>query len=333
MLASSATVDGPALAARLAARVPEPLTRFAPAPTGRLHLGHVVNAVLVWGLARTVGGRVLLRIEDHDRQRSRRDYEQALLDDLDWLGFEPDLFPTDAFRDGPCESRQSDRGAIHRAALDPLIQAGLVYGCDCSRRQIEARTGRTPAAETGAAAPPELAYPGTCRHRGLPLADGLGWRVRLDPGVVRFDDGVLGVVEQVPSEQCGDVLVRDRLGNWTYQWAASVDDLRQGVTLVIRGTDLLASTGRQIRLAALAGRDTPAVFAHHPLLLKSRTQKLSKSDHDTGVADLRAAGWTPDRVLGAAAALVGLLPQGRALAPKDLPALFTPSAGTRRPLS
>jgi glutamyl-tRNA synthetase/glutamyl-Q tRNA(Asp) synthetase len=263
------------------------LTRFAPAPTGWLHLGHVLNAEHVWGS----GARVLLRIEDHDRERCRREYEAGILDDLDWLGYRPDVFPTDAFRAGCCDGRQSDRGAVYREAVDHLVSLGLVYACDCSRRQIEQSS------DPGA---PELRYPGTCRDRGLPLADGYGWRVRMEPGIERFVDERLGAQEQDPSQQSGDVLIRDRLGNWTYQFVASVDDHRQGIDLVIRGMDLLPSTGRQIRIARLLGRARPAAFRHHPLIMKSAGQKLSKSDGDTGIRDLRARGWTADEVRKAA---------------------------------
>ena len=146
--------DGPGLVERLARRVKTPMTRFAPAPTGLLHLGHVVNAVFVWGVVRALDGRVLLRIEDHDRQRSRPEFEAALLDDLDWLGFVPDLFSTDDFRLGTCDGRQSDRDAVYRAILAPLVKRGLVYGCDCSRKQIDTAI-----------------YSGRCRDRALPLAD------------------------------------------------------------------------------------------------------------------------------------------------------------------
>ncbi len=111
---------------------------------------------------------------------------------------------------------------------------------------------------------------------------------------------------QDPSAQCGDLVIRDRLGNWTYQFVASVDDHRQGIDLVVRGRDLLASTGRQQRLARLLGRTSPATFAHHPLIMKSATQKLSKSDGDTGVRDLRARGWQPAQLIGEAARLAGL---------------------------
>jgi glutamyl-Q tRNA(Asp) synthetase len=267
------------------------LTRFAPAPTGWLHLGHVLNAECVWN----AGASVLLRIEDHDRERCRPEYEAGILDDLDWLEYRPDIFPTDAFRAGPCDGRQSDRDAVYRGAVDQLARAGLVYACDCTRREIEARAagGETRPASTEVT---ELVYSGHCRDRGLPLTDGVGWRVRMEPGVERFVDEALGPQEQDPARQCGDVLIRDRLGNWTYQFGVSVDDFRQGIDLVIRGVDLLPSTGRQIRLARLLGREWPAAFRHHSLIMKSVDQKLSKSDGDTGIRELRERGWTPERV-------------------------------------
>ena len=220
------------------------LTRFAPAPTGYLHLGHVVNAIYVWGLARARGAGVLLRVEDHDRQRCRPEYETALLDNLDWLGFVPDRFPTQAFRNGACESRQSERQGIYADAARRLGDQRLLYACRCSRQQI------TAAQPAGGA--DEFRYPGTCRDRGWPLATDAAWRVRMDPGEERFDDLLCGSLRQDPAAQCGDVVIRDRLGNWTYQFVASVDDDAQGVDLVVRGRDLLASTGRQIPARAPA---------------------------------------------------------------------------------
>jgi len=299
---------------RLRARLPAGAwTRFAPAPTGFLHLGHVANAVAVWGVARAAGARVLLRVEDHDRQRSRPEYEHALLDDLDWLGFAPDRFPTSAYRAGPCEGRQSDRDAVYREAAAALAARGLLYACACSRREIEA------GADEGA---PELRYPGTCRERGLALGEDVGWRVRLPTGEERFEDAWRGPQRQTPARQCGDVLVRDRRRNWTYQFAAAVDDLRQGVTLVVRGLDLLESTGRQIQIARLLGRDEPPVFLHHPLLLKAEGRKLSKADGDTGVAELRAAGWSAERLIGEAAWRLGLLAASRPVAAAKVGGLF-----------
>ena len=263
------------------------LTRFAPAPTGWLHLGHVLNAEYVWAS----GARVLLRIEDHDRERCRPEYEAGILEDLAWLDYEPD---------SPLV-RQSERDSIYREAVCVLASQGLVYGCDCSRKQIDERASALKP-RTSNLDPPssELVYSGRCRDRGLALTDGVGWRVRMDPGLETFVDQVVGPQAQDPSRQCGDVLIRDRLGNWTYQFAASVDDFRQGIDLVIRGEDLLASTGRQIRIARLLGRGVPATFLHHPLLMKSPDQKLSKSDGDTGIRDLRARGWTPAQVKAAA---------------------------------
>ncbi len=272
-------------------------TRFAPAPTGWLHLGHVLNAEYVWGAARAQAGEVLLRIEDHDRERSRREYEAGILDDLDWLGYRPDIFPTDAFRAGRCAGRQSDRDGVYRDALETLRRRGLVYACDCTRRAVLSAAPGRAGTDTS-----ELYYPGTCRDRSLPLADGYGWRLRIDPGVETFDDVRLGMQRQDPAGQCGDVLLRDRLGNWTYQFAAAVDDWRQAIDLVIRGIDLLPSTGRQIRIARLLGRERPAAFLHHPLIMKSPDQKLSKSDGDTGVRDLRAQGWSAEDVIAAARA-------------------------------
>ena len=356
------------------------ISRFAPAPTGFLHLGHVVNAARVWDETRARSGRVLLRIEDHDRQRSRGRFEEAMLEDLAWLGFEADEPPV----------RQSERGAIYEDALGRLRALGLIYACDCTRAEIAEATAGLKACTTTAGIEPEgvrairpadpevvqayrpasdavqavtpagsdavrairladpevvqafrpasdavqadtpagsdavrairpadpevvqafrpavaeLRYPGTCRHRGLVEGPGLGVRVRLEPSVERFVDLGLGPQEQRPSQQCGDVLARDRDGNWTYQFAATVDDYVQGVTLVIRGVDLLASTGRQLQLARLLGRDEPPAFLHHPLIMKSASQKLSKSDGDTGIRELRARGWTRAQVIETALAAV-----------------------------
>jgi glutamyl-Q tRNA(Asp) synthetase len=296
------------------------VSRFAPAPTGFLHLGHVVNAVYVWGVTRSLGGRVLLRVEDHDRKRSRPEFERAILEDLDWLGFmaEPGWSgpePVEGQGGEPQRRpfvRQSDRQLIYESALDRLRSNGLVYACECTRSEIAA------AEETRG----ELRYPGTCAAKGLAGRPGRGTRVRLDPSVERFEDRRHGWQEQRPAEQCGDLLVRDRDGNWTYQFAATVDDDEQGVTLVIRGDDLLPSTGRQIQLARLLGRAEPPAFLHHPLIMKTALQKLSKSDGDTGIRELRARGWTAPRVIGHAAALVGLVASPRDVGAGSVAELF-----------
>jgi glutamyl-tRNA synthetase/glutamyl-Q tRNA(Asp) synthetase len=140
--------------------------------------------------------------------------------------------------------------------------------------------------------------------------------------VERFDDARLGPCEQTPAAQCGDLLLRDRLGQWTYQFAVVADDLRHGVDLVVRGEDLLESTGRQLLLARLLGRAAPPVFLHHPLIRKPGGEKLSKSSGDTGIRELRAAGVSPAAVLGRAAFLTGLRAVDVPLAPGELANLF-----------
>lgn len=292
------------------------ITRFAPSPTGYLHLGHVVNAIYVWGLARAIAGRVLLRIEDHDRIRSRRSFEDAIVEDLAWLGFAPDV---------PLQ-RQSDNDAAYRDALARLQETHHVYACDCSRKEIiRLRRGAAAAGQGGER------YPGRCRHRRLRPGDdvprGLGIRVRLDDAPERFDDMALGPLAQIPAEQCGDLLLKDRDGHWTYQFAVTVDDVNDRVDLVIRGLDLLSSTGRQIKLARMLGRTEPPRYFHHPLILRPDGEKLSKASGDTGVRDLRAAGVGPGLVIGLAATAVGLLPHARPLDPATAGALV---ADTRK---
>lgn len=290
------------------------LTRFAPSPTGYLHLGHVVNAIWTWGAARALGGRVLLRMEDHDRTRCRPEYEAAILEDLDWLGFEPDIASTDAFRAGPSEFRQSDSTAHYERALAQLRDAGLAYVCECSRKDI--------AVTVPDRFNEEMRYPGICRIRALEPGPGRGWRVVMEPGDETFRDLRLGEQRQSPADQCGDVLARDRLGNWTYQFAVTVDDMRHGVDLVVRGEDLLESAGRQIRLARMLGRSMPPQFLHHALIRRPGGEKLSKSSGDTGIRELRAKGLPPSEVIGRAAFLSGLSTEERGLDPGELPAII-----------
>ena len=272
------------------------VSRFAPAPTGLLHLGHVVNALYVWGITRAAGGRVLLRIEDHDRQRSRPEYEQAILQDLDWLGFAPDEPATSEFRSGVCRGRQSDREDVYERAREHLDSQRLLFACECTRRELRNAMGAVLTDGSDA----ELRYSGRCTDRHLEWTEGRALRVRLAPTVERFVDLRHGVQEQHPFEQCGDMLIKDREGNWTYQFAVTVDDMVQGVNLVVRGDDLLSSTGRQIQLARMLGRREPPRFLHHGLIMKSAFQKLSKADRDTSVSDLRAAGLSVDEVIGRA---------------------------------
>ena len=266
------------------------LTRFAPAPTGYLHLGHVANAVWTWGLAASRGADVLLRIEDHDRQRSRREFDTALIEDLGWLGFRADR--------GPVRQTDPDALAAYDDALRSLSGRGLVYACDCSRATFAARAATHGRAWSGPGCP------GACRDR---LVDGPVLRAALGDGGESWMDESVG-----PSRDdvapAGDLPIRDRHGNWTYGFCVVVDDLRHGVDLVVRGRDLLHATPSQIRLARLLGRETPPTFAHHPLIRRPDGRKLSKSAGDTAVRELRAAGRSAAEVIELAATATGYPP-------------------------
>jgi glutamyl-Q tRNA(Asp) synthetase len=293
-------------AARLTLAAPI-ITRFAPSPTGYLHLGHVVNAIYVWGMAQALGGQVILRIEDHDRIRCRPAFEAAILEDLHWLGFVDDL---------PAASvvRQRHRDEVYAHALARLRRVAHLYACDCSRATFSGER-----------------YPGRCRDRGLAEGPGRGLRVHFEPGTERGSDLLLGDILQTPADQCGDLLIKDREGQWTYQFAVTVDDFHHRVTLVARGVDLLASTGRQLRLGELLRRAGltegawPPRYLHHPLIFDSDGAKLSKSTGATGVRHLRETGMTPGEVIGMAAAAVGLLPAPVAVEAGRAGALLAPS--------
>ncbi len=264
------------------------LTRFAPSPTGQLHLGHVAAMLYVWGLAACHKAALHVRIEDHDRQRCRAKFIDELRDDLDWLGFAP--VP------GRSWSQQSGQTGRYRQALSLLRDRGLIYACRCSRKDLQ------PSPESF-----ESRYPGNCRELNLPESEETCLRVRLPDGAVQFYDARHGWQTQHPQGQCGDMVVRDRLGQWTYQFAVVVDDLQDDVNWIIRGDDLLASTGRQLLLADLLGRQTPLHFFHHPLVVNPEGTKLSKRDAAAPIRNLRGRGWPPEEVIGQAAFRVGLL--------------------------
>ncbi len=261
------------------------LTRYAPAPTGYLHLGHVANAVVVWSLAARGGGQVLLRIEDHDRTRCRPEYEAALLDDLDWLGFRADLGPV----------RQSDSDAPYEAAVERLRADGFAYACDCTRATFRSWADAHGRPWSGAGCP------GMCRGRDLAEST---VRVALGTGQESWVDRLAGPCTGGVAAGA-DQIVRDRDGQWSYGLSVVVDDLRQGIDLVVRGRDLLDVTADQIRLGRLLGREVPPVFAHHPLILRPDGSKLSKANDATGVRELRAAGRTARDVIAEATAAIG----------------------------
>ena len=292
---------------------PAGATRFAPAPTGRLHLGHLANALYVWGLARRAGAEVILRIEDHDRQRCRPEYETALLEDLDRLGLAAHRPSTDELRAGPSEYRQSDSGAAYEAAIAALRARDLVYACDCSRTTFEAWRAANGVPWIGAGCP------GGCRERGLDV-DGVlagagpdgsaGLRAALGGGDEAWTDLLLGE-RAGPVAPSGDLLVRDRNGNWTYGLCVVVDDIRHGIDLVVRGEDLVESSPTQIRLGQLLGRPSSPAFAHHPLVRRPDGTKLSKAEGSMALGELVDAGRSAAELVGEAAFQVGLLPASR----------------------
>jgi glutamyl-Q tRNA(Asp) synthetase len=275
--------------------------RFAPSPTGLLHLGHAFSAMLAHDAARAAEGRFLLRIEDIDRARCRPAFEAALLDDLAWLGLRWDEAPL----------RQSDRAPAHAAALAALEGLGLLYPCVCTRADIAAALG---APQEGAAA--EAPYPGTCRGRAVDL--GRPHALRLDiaaaaahaPGLWFVEigagpDGETGRIAVTADRLAaiGDVaLARKDIGT-SYHLAVVVDDAAQGVTHVTRGCDLFAVTPLHRLLQALLGLPAPT-WRHHRLIRDDRGRRLAKRDDARSLASLRSAGATPDDIRR----MVGLAP-------------------------
>lgn len=268
----------------------------------------------VYGIAKAIGARLLLRIEDHDQGRSRQEYEDAIFADLAWLGFRFDDHPVPG---KPHPLRQSNRTSRYEEIINLWTEKGLAYPCTCTRAQIQLASTR--AGNIG----DELYYPGTCRSGpGSPLVNGYGQRAILPEQRFQFEDAICGPQSQIPAHQCGDVLLRDRHHNFTYQFAVAVDDLDQNVNLIIRGEDILHATGRQIYLGTLLGRSEPATFAHHPLICDDKGQKLGKRFFSEAIAKKRADGESPEALLGTAVHSVGLSQTAKPIAAADLASLF-----------
>ena len=278
--------------------------RFAPSPSGPLHLGSAAAALASYLDAKAHGGRWLLRIEDVDTPRTVAGAADCIVGQLRWLGMR---------WDGPLV-HQSRNGARYRAAFDRLVAAGKVYGCACSRREIADSLAvlRTAAASRGRAAAQEqadLVYPGTCRN-GIPAGRApRAWRFRVDDSVVRFQDRRLGPQCQHPARDAGDFVILRADGVWAYQLAVTVDDADAGVTHVVRGEDLLGSTGRQVLLQRALGLPTPA-YLHTPLATGPDVQKLSKQNGARSITapDEHGRIASPCEVLDSAARVLGLEP-------------------------
>lgn len=287
--------------------------RFAPSPTGNLHLGSIATALVAWLRSRRAGGEFVLRVEDIDTPRVLRDSESRQLEDLRWLGFDWDEGPDVGGRCGPY--RQSQRTGLYEAALLQLAAAGHTYLCDCSRGEIASVASAPHAGEDGPR------YPGTCRRFGMQAR---AWRrppaVRLavPEGVITVIDAFQGRVEQDVSAQVGDFVLRRGDGVFAYQLAVVVDDAAMQISEVVRGCDLLSSTPRQILLAKLLGLPVPN-YAHLPLILDADGNRLEKRNPRQTVAGLREAGVAPSEMLSLLASALGLLDaQDNAVTLKDL---------------
>ncbi len=297
--------------------------RYAPSPTGDLHLGNLRTALLAWLFARKAGGVFVLRIEDLDRPRVRPGATARMLEDLRWLGLEWDEGPERGGPYGPY--LQSERQAIYEAYLARLLAADLVYPCYCSRAEV-ARAASAP--QEGADEGPR--YPGTCRYltnaeRRAREASGRRpcLRFRAPERVVAFDDLVAGPVRQHVAEVVGDFIVSRSDGIPGYQLAVVVDDALMRITQVVRGADLLSSTPRQMALFAALGFPVPA-YAHVPLVVDQQGARLAKRERAAGVGALREAGYAAGRVLGALAASCGLCPPGEHVTLDELLVAFQP---------
>lgn len=295
--------------------------RFAPSPTGPLHLGNAWAALLGWLWAKQQGGAFGLRIEDLDAARCRPEHVDGLRRDLDWLGL--------TF-DGPVLF-QSQRADVYQAALARLAEADRVYPCFCTRAEV-ARAATAPhgPAEDGPV------YPGTCLALGRAEAEGRSQarrpalRFRVARGLERFVDGVHGPVEQDVQAAVGDFVVRRNDGVASYQLAVVVDDAEAAVTHVLRGDDLLGSTPRQLQLARALGLSSPA-YAHVPLLLGADGKRLAKREGPPTLSELREARLPPERLVGLLGGWAGLS-DGRALPASALLEGFALSRLPRRPL-
>jgi glutamyl-Q tRNA(Asp) synthetase len=273
--------------------MPPIITRFAPSPTGLLHLGHAYSALAGWRAARAAGGTFLLRIEDIDTGRCRPEFTNAILEDLAWLGLDWD----GAVR------RQSEHLEDYHAALDRLIDEALVYPCFCTRAEIKAEVARAVDAPQGEEG---LLYPGTCRdlsddERAQRLGDGDSFALRLDvakavalTGPLHWEDEARGRIEATP-QALGDVVIARKDTPTSYHLAVTVDDALQGVSLVTRGEDLFQATHIHRLLQAVLDLPIPR-YRHHALLTDASGKRFAKRDKALTLRALREAGRTPDEV-------------------------------------
>lgn len=282
--------------------------RFAPSPTGRMHLGNVFSALLSWLSAKSQGGTWLLRIEDIDPQRSKQEYAELIMDDLHWLGLDLD--------EGPYY--QSERGDIYEHYLKQLTDNGLTYPCYCTRADILAT--QAPHESDG-----RVVYKGTCRNLAPGVKTGpAAIRMKVPSegkGILSFTDGHYGKQTIDLTTHCGDFIVRRKDGAWAYQLAVVVDDALMGINEVVRGCDLLLSSPQQIYLAQQLGF-APPHFTHLPLLCNKQGQRLSKRDQSLDMAALRTSN-TPEEIIGMLAHAAGLQQSNEPITAQELVGEFS----------
>ena len=285
-----------------------PVGRFAPTPSGRMHLGNVFAALIAWLSVRSRGGFLVLRMEDLDTQRTSAEFAETLRRDLLWLGLDWDL-----------ETKpQSQRGPVYDRYFEKLMDLGLLYPCYCTRSQLH--NVNAPHLSDGT-----YVYPGTCRD----LTDAQraamnrlpAWRVRVPNRVYSFRDLSRGPYAQNIATDCGDFVVRRADGIYVYQLAVTVDDGEAGVTEVVRGTDLQGSSPRQMYLQELFGFPHPQ-YGHVPMLMAPDGRRLSKRDRDLDLGILQTR-CTPEKILGTLAASAGIIPQYEPISARELSREFS----------
>ena len=282
-----------------------------------MHLGNVLCCLVAWLSARSQGGKVLLRVEDLDPERSGADYERQIEEDLRWLGLDWDEGGLEAAGGRYC---QSGRSGVYEQYFDILSEKGLIYPCFCSRAELHAADA--PHLSDG-----RYFYPGTCRNLTPEEAAEKAkkrkpaWRVKVPDETVRFTDLHYGPYAENLAAECGDFVVRRADGVFAYQLATAVDDGLMGVTEVVRGRDLIGSTARQLWLQRTLGLPSP-VYGHIPLLTDWDGRRLSKRDGDLDLARLREK-WRPEEIIGMLAEAAGILPAYRPVSARELIPLFS----------
>ena len=293
--------------------------RFAPSPTGRMHLGNVYAALMSWLSVKSKEGQWILRIEDIDEGRSRREYAMLIEDDLRWLGLEWDAWGYDGQMPDHTPCRQSLRHSLYEEALCRLASTRLLYGCGCRRADIMAT--QAPHQSDG-----RIVYAGTCRPGVEPpfpvvdadmlLKERKACRIYVPDADIEFEDGLYGIQRVNLARHCGDFVLRRADGAWAYQLAVVVDDAMMGITEVVRGSDLLLSAAQQIYLNRLLGFEPPR-YIHIPLLCNSSGQRLSKRDSSLSMEELRRR-HTPGKILGSLARLAGIVEDEKDYQASDL---------------